>query len=164
MNKLRYVKRLEFNIFPILGIFITFFVAGGTPSRDGIGALFLLPLTWTICSFVFQDIILFHRNGFGLKIFYMITCLRYLILPVLTCLAGDVSSPYGYFAAGTYRYAIIIQCIELVTSCIAIKINYEKLNQKNFKKNLSVHFSYDNISFTITLLLSSFSLINLDFK
>ena len=116
------------------------------PSRQGVGLLFTLPLTWAFCAFIFQDIVGYCAGGFGLKIFYATTVIRYLLLPVLTCISGDVSSPYGIFAAEAYRYAIIIQDIELVVCCITIRLFYQKTLNKCLISPKGSPAFYDDIS------------------
>lgn len=144
---LRYVKTKRFGwLICIFSFFISVFVFAFQPNRQGLGLFFTLPLTWSICSFVFQDIIDYHKHGFGLKIFYLVTIIRYLVLPILTCISGDISSPYGFFSSNAYLYAIIIQDVELIVSCITIKLYYQKTYDYYKILYSSQNAYYDDVS------------------
>ena len=130
----------------LTGLIVSFYVLLAQPVRDGFELYFTLPLTWLICSFVFYEIVEYHVGGFGLKLFYAVTVARYLVLPVLTCFEGDVSSPYGFFSAGAYRYAIFIQDVELIVCCLVIRLSYQRTLKKVKEAHRADGVWYDDIS------------------
>ena len=153
MKRLLYVKTNPFGLFGLVGIAVSLYTLYMLPDRPGLELYPLLPITWTICVFVFQDIIPYHKNGMGLKFFYATTVFRYLIIPILTCLAGDVSSPYGYFGADAYRYAIVMQSVELFICAATIKVSYEPYYYQVAQNVHEKNFCYDDISIGSLLLI-----------
>lgn len=115
----------------LVGIVSTFYVAMNTPTLPGTELFWTIPGIFTICAFLFCDIIPYHKNGFAFKIFYLLIFLKYLVLPIDTCIVGKFSGEWGYFSTGAYTYAILMQDIELFVCCCVIKYYYGREYKKN---------------------------------
>lgn len=110
--------------------------------------LFLLPLSFSICLVLFKRIIQYHRNGYGLKVLYFIIVTRYLIIPTLTCLTKSYSS-LTIYSNDAYYYGVIMQVIELITTCAVIYVYFPKTNASCSIKHLKEggSYYYDELSF-----------------
>lgn len=135
-NNINLDKRLiKFFMRPLIVISFacSFYVFFNTPEVSGTSFFFTLPLTFSFCCLFCSEIIEYQKHGFGLKVFYSVVLVRYLILPVLTCMAGhfavDGISAFGINGLSSsdgYSYAIWLSNIELIVSCIIIKRYYRK--------------------------------------
>lgn len=134
------------HILILVGIISTVYVGLNTPNQEGAAFFFLLPLSFTICIFFFKKIIPYHRNGFGLKVLYSVILVRYIIIPVLTCIMGSFSN--GMYSERGYTYGIFMHIIELFVTCAVIYYYFPKTYSKclvkyKFSNN---NLYYDNIS------------------
>lgn len=103
------------------------FIALGPTARNGLELLWLLPLTVAICSIIFPNIIAYHKDGIGLKIFYVIIFIRYILSPVLISATNGVTSLDMIHASITgYYFATIVSIIELIVCCLTISICWNK--------------------------------------
>lgn len=131
----------------IIGLVTTGYVLMNTPNVEGTELFFTLPLSFVICLLSFKRIIPYHRNGFGLKVLYIIILFRYIIIPILTCYVGSFSRSTSY-SSGAYRYGIIMQNIELLVTCATIYFYFPKIYDKcygKYKKRAKTLF-YDDLS------------------
>lgn len=101
---------------------------------------FSLPLTFACCLLLFKHIIPYQAGGYGLKVFYFFCCLRYVFLPYFTCQVGSFASSWSSEA---YTYAIFIQDVELIVSCLSIHYYYSRkynvINQ-NLAEKKATHY------------------------
>ena len=117
----------------VISFACSFYVYFYTPEVQGTSFFFTLPLTFSLCCLFCSEIIEYQKHGFGLKVFYSVVLVRYLILPVLTCMTGhfavDGISAFGINGLSSsdgYSYAIWLSDIELIVSCFIIKKYYRK--------------------------------------
>ena len=86
---------------------------------EGLEILFLLPVAFTICSFLFSRAFSYWRGNVAFVIIFTTIFVRYLATPVLMTLSESalttVHPPPGY-----YRLAIFIQIFELVVTLAII--------------------------------------------
>ena len=110
-------------------------------STRGGELLFTLPLTLCLCMLAFPNLLTYQRDGWGLKAFYTVILVRYLLIPLVTVMEGKFAtgglSCYSLFRFSdpiSYSYAIISMDIELLTSLYVINRyylrDYEKHNSK----------------------------------
>lgn len=131
-NKLTYIIYV---LIIFLSAFTTLYVASNTPLQPGTKLYFTLPLTFTICLFLFKSIIPYHQGGYALKVFYFICVIRYVFLPFFTCKEGNFATNW---TSSAFAYAIIIQNIELIVSFSAISYYYTK-EYKRIRNKLLLH-------------------------
>lgn len=125
MFQINFKTDLLFYILLLTGIFSTIYV--GTEIAPSLAVpLFLLPLSFSICLVLFKRIIPYHQNGYGIKVLYFIIVTRYLILPTLTCLTKSFDK-LAIYSNEAYDYAIIMQVVELITTCVVIYIFFPKI-------------------------------------
>ncbi|NRD76946.1 hypothetical protein HPT25_05490 [Bacillus sp. BRMEA1] len=121
----------------------TIFLASSNTPREGLEQIWILPLLFGSCVIIFQKIINYHKGGIGLKIYYIIAIIRYLIQPYLIQITnGDISpTRMSNLAPSSYRIALFIQCFELVIACLTIRFSYPKIILRETKKNkiLNLH-------------------------
>ncbi len=130
----------------LVGLLVTIYVARNTPDVAGTSFFFLLPLTFTACCVFFRRIIPYHRGGFGMKVLYSVIVVRYLVIPFLTCYVGSFSS--SLYSADAYTYGILIQIVELVVTCVAVKFYFLKTYKKcnvNYH-NKAKRLEYDSLT------------------
>lgn len=148
LSKLSIVHRIKINPFPIVGVMATIYVMVNQPSHAGAMLYFTLPLVWGLCTFLFQDILPYHRGGVALKIFYIITFAKYIITPIIVCLAGSFSLVHGDFSRLAFMYAILIQDLELIVCFASIKYFYSREYNRIQRKKEDINYSrHDSISF-----------------
>lgn len=161
MFKANKTTDLFFYVLLLLGAISTIYV-GISSSNSIIVPLFLLPLSFTICCAFFRNILPYHRGGFGLKVLYSVILVRYVVIPVVTCVTGSYSS-LGIYSDSAYSYGIFMQVLELFVTCIVIKSYflrvYTKCN-KRYKSSNKKHY-YDTLSLGgIIVILFSLYVIN----
>lgn len=148
----------------VISFVVTIYVLLHPISTDGGEFLFTIPLVFFICSVVFHDIVRYQTGGFGLKVFYAIIILRYLVLPLWCCVIGSFS--YGGQTAYAldklsfpdgYRYAICATNIELIISLLTIRHYYPKeyfnISRKKETSFNSQRFSIFALAFIFITLL-----------
>ena len=145
----KFKNRLLKNLIFIIGIVETIFLVANSVPREGLEFMWLLPLTFCSCALFFRRIFDYHHGGLGLKVAYIIEIIRYLILPFLISISnGEISIVrMSIVPEISYRYAILIQCIEIIVFFTTIYYCYPKLLyriEKNYKKK-SKKFYLQNI-------------------
>lgn len=138
----------------IISIIIALYIFTNPISTPGGELLFLLPFSFFICTIVFPKLILYQKNGWGLKIFYIVIIIRYLLVPFLTCTQGVFAtgglSCYSLTkisAPESYRYALIAMVLELFTSLFIINKYYEKTFNKMHRKEMLKGITYESLGF-----------------
>ena len=104
--------------------------------RNGLDFLFIVPLIFALCILIFGKIIVpYHKYGLGLKIYYFIVIIRYVVQPFLIIIShGKLNFRMPEAAASSYPVAILIYCIELIIACIVIQKWYPIYIKKYQKK------------------------------
>ncbi|WP_349404111.1 hypothetical protein [Clostridium perfringens] len=124
-------------IFIIVGIVSTIFLISQGMVRNGLEYIFMLPLTFSLCVLAFGDIIDYHNGGVGLKVFYSVIVIRYIISPVLIVLTEGAKNPHMIdVSSNSNRLSVIIISCELVIACLTIKLSWKKCLAKAKKTNI----------------------------
>lgn len=84
---------------------------------SGMECLFLLPLSYAICTFVFQSAILKTYRKFPFLCLYLVLFLRYVVTPLL--MSTNQTCEFMNCDKETYIFAIIVMIVELFTIFIA---------------------------------------------
>ena len=136
------IKRLDKRYSPFLIIKIVFYILGlvctglvgfSNVVADGLGAFFLLPLSFTVACMLSHNTIVYAKDSFGLLILYGLITLRYLVSPVLTALSGNLVPNVSTSASGL-RYAVLFMIVELFVVVIAINVIWKPVLTENFKR------------------------------
>ena len=94
-------------------------MCGIATAEEGLELLFLLPVSFTICSFLFSRAFSYWRDNAAIVIIFATIVVRYLATPVLMTLSGTglttVSPSPSY-----YRLSILIQIFELFVTLAII--------------------------------------------
>lgn len=98
--------------------------------REGLRGLFVLPLSFAICCFVFGQIVCY--DGIGLKIYYIIALLRYMVQPLLIVLSNGRLNAIrmSVVEPQNYRVALFLQVTEIIIAGLTISRCYPKLYYK----------------------------------
>lgn len=146
----------------IISLLLSLFILLNPIKTPGGELLFLLPLALCVCTLLFPNLIRYQKDGWGLKIFYIVICVRYLLVPFITCIEGKFATGgltcYGLSRISmpeSYRYAIIAMIIELITSLFVINKYYDRTYKIITTKLASSKQTYQSLSI-IGLLLSLF--------
>ena len=101
----------------------SYYIYSEPVSRKGLDFLFIVPLFFAFCILIFgKKIIPYHKHGFGLKIYYFIVIIRYVVQPFLIVIShGKLNFRMPEASASDYPVAILIYCIELTIACIVIQ-------------------------------------------
>jgi len=87
----------------------------------GLELYFMLPLSYSVMALLCHDIFEYHSGGFGLKCLYIVSYIRYVVLPVYTC---SVWGALTFYPPNYYRYAIVVSCLEIIVTFVVIRIYY----------------------------------------
>ena len=131
-------------VFFWIGLFVTAYVLGMPLKEDGSQFFFTIPLTFSICCFIFKDIVSYSSGGMALKVFFTVCVFRYLVLPFFTCQQGHFNNVQ--FSANAYIYATFVEDMELIVSCVFIRHYYKKEYRRISKKALDKQFFYEDLS------------------
>lgn len=125
----------------IIVVIVSFFEAGWLafqePVRPGLQCLFMLPLFLGIAVGLFGEI--FRYGGIGLKVYYVIACIRYLLQPILLVAShGSLSSNrMSVVQPSSYYVSTAIACIEILVVFYTILKRYPQIYnrcQKTYEK------------------------------
>ncbi len=115
--------------------------------RKGLDFLFIVPLFFAFCILIFgKKIIPYHKQGLGLKVYYFIAIIRFLVQPYLIVIShGKLNLRMPEASASSYPVAILIYCFELTIACIVIQkwypIYFKKYQIKEkFGKEIVLNF------------------------
>lgn len=112
-----------------IGIIATLFVITHPINISGLELYFLLPFIYSLCVIRNKEVFLYHVDGFGLKCFYLVTFVRYVILPVYASSNGIIGT-YNNLNSSYYGYGIFVQILELLVSYTVIRLYYPKVYNK----------------------------------
>ena len=137
MNSLNTTSKLSNRILPAakinyffaaMGIVATF-LCGVSTLPPGLGLLFLLPVSFTVCTVVFYRAFSYWKDNLSFIIIFATIFIRYLANPVLMTIS---QSPLNtvHPSAIYYRYAIIIQVFELVATLAIIDYVWTRHKKK----------------------------------
>lgn len=122
------------------------YVAMNTPNLPGTEFFFLLPLMYGIVALFCKDVFAYHERAYGLKCFYVVSFVRYVVLPVYTCYVGEFGSYDGHNNPEGYLYAIFVSVLEIIVSYLTIRKFYLRIYAKeNAKKTKKIQF-YNDLS------------------
>lgn len=131
MNNLNIQEHLLHKSVLFAAIGITLYAILNPISTRGGELLFTIPLTLCLCLLAFPKLLIYQRDGWGLKVFYAVVLVRYLLIPLVTVMEGQFAigglTAYSLFRFSdpiSYRYAIISMDIELLTSLFVINKYY----------------------------------------
>ena len=124
MNINEPIKKIEthnsiINIVGFIAGLIAALICGVGTMKEGLGLLFLLPLSFAISSFLFVRAFSYWRDNVAFVIIFVTIVIRYLVTPILMTLSTTsltLVSPSPEY----YRLAIIIQVFELFATLIII--------------------------------------------
>lgn len=106
-------------VFALIG-FAVAIVCGLKPSvRDGLEALFLLPISFSVCCFLFSRTFRYWKDSIALTIIFVSIYVRYLVTPLLIALSGTCVSTFMP-TPESYRIALVVQIFELVVTLAVI--------------------------------------------
>lgn len=119
-------------IIVILAFLESFFIYSQPAPRAGLEFLFVVPLAFGICIlWRGYEIFGYHVGGIGLKIYYFIALLRYLVQPLLIVVSqGRLNFRMPEADPSSYPVAVFIYCLEIVIAVEVIKRFYPKLIHK----------------------------------
>lgn len=139
-NKIAYsygIDNLFFSIVSLISALICLF----STETDGLELLFLLPLSFTVCSFLFCRVFSYRYDNIALIILFATIFVRYLVTPVLmSTFKSELSSVHP--TPDYYRLAICIQIFELYAVMIILDSVWTRHRKR---KNLFVNSVYPNI-------------------
>jgi hypothetical protein len=147
-------------ILAIVAFIESYFIFSNAAPREGLEFMFIVPLFFAFCILVFgKKILPYQENGIGLKIYYTIILVRYLIQPFLIILSnGQLNSRMPLAKQDSYPVAILIYCLELFIACIVIKQwfpIYIRKYQREYrsKKQISLNAYGKNVLIVFSLFL-----------
>ena len=113
--------------------------------QRGCEAYFLVPCFYSIMAFLCRDIFKYHEGAFGLKCFYIVSFVRYAILPAYACHVG-ISGPYADSSPAAFRYAIFVTILEIIVAFSVIRKYYPTEYQRQLKKSIQQNtFRYNGL-------------------
>lgn len=126
-------------VLAVVAFIESYFIYSKAPPRNGLEFLFIVPLFFVFCILVFGKTILpYQEKGIGLKIYYTIILVRYLIQPFLIILSnGYLNNRMPEAREDSYPVAILIYGIELFIACIVIKQWFPIYTRKCKKEYIS---------------------------
>lgn len=109
------------------------YIAFQPAPRDGLEFMWVIPFVFGLALIIFGNIIEYHKGGVGFKVFYSIEIMRYLIQPYLILISNGTLTANRMPNAEpeSYEFSILIYCIELLMTCIAIKKWYPRYSRKS---------------------------------
>lgn len=123
---------LEFfrKVIPTISVVESVFIYFAQVPRNGLSELFLIPFAYGLCVLTLGKWIN-HHAGLGLRIFFIISILRYLIQPFLIILSGgELNHRMPEALSESYHMAIMIYILEVIISFGTICFFYDKEKNK----------------------------------
>lgn len=123
-------------ILVLVSLFAICYVFVNAPVREGLEMMWLIPAAFLVNVCLFGRILDYGVGTLGLRVFYVIILIRYIISPILiTMVDGKVDFiRMSNLPASVYHVAIIIQIIELFICVITIYFYYPRLVIKHLSK------------------------------
>ena len=122
-------------------------------TRPGLEQLWVLPLVLGICFLVFRKVFSYKEGTLGIKVYYFLAIVRYMVQPLLIVLSnGEVSSTrMSSVEAEYYRVALIIESLEIIIVSATINHYYPKclnkfMQRRNVPKLESNYYGGDGAS------------------
>ena len=150
----------------IVAFIIASYIIFNPIRTEGGELLFSLPLSLSVCTFLYPKLWEYQRGGWGLKVYYTVIIVRYLLVPFLTCIQGHFSiggiSAYALFAYSkpeSYFYALVAMNIELIVALSVINKYYNETYLKIKRKLLSEKRSNHAISLVGMLMVLFFVIL-----
>lgn len=131
------VKTLMWEIvFTFLSLSEAVYIAISPASREGLEYLWLLPAAFGICVLWGNRIIRYQKGSIGIKTYFVIAIIRFLIQPMLITLSGGKvsSNRMSIVDPSAYRIATIIECIEIIIVTVTVYYYYPKCLKRYLKK------------------------------
>ena len=133
----------------LIAVIETIILLFAPTTRQGLEFLYMLPFSFSICVVLWGKI--FKYKGVGLKVYYIIAIIRYLVQPFLILLSnGQVSViRMSQVKASSYYVSTVIQCIEIFIAFSIIRYTYGKMwiinkkkyaNQSAIKNDIGITF------------------------
>lgn len=96
--------------------------------RPGLEQIWALPASFGACCFAFGKVFSYHRGGLGLKLFYFIMFVRYMLTPGLIVVSGGRinATRMCLLDSSSYEAALVIMLVELVVSLACIAVFYPR--------------------------------------
>ena len=118
-------------VLALVGLAVAGYVASMPPARDGLQFMWLVPVSFAVCSLVFWHIIDYHKGGVGLKVLYAIIIVRYLAVPALIAATdGSVSPLMVGASADGYRFSTVVTVAELFICCTTISVAWPRISRR----------------------------------
>lgn len=130
------------NFLSVIGFIATLYVITHPINIPGVELYFLLPFVYSLCVLINKDVFLYHVDGFGLKCFFIVTFVRYVVLPVYASSEASIGS-YTRLDGEYYCYGIFVQLLELIVSYMVIK-KYYPIEYKRISSHLCVGKQFYN--------------------
>ena len=111
--------------------------------REGMELLFLLPLAFAFCRFVFARTFQCWKDNLALTIIFASIYCRYLVIPLTISLSGTCLSTLNP-SSSSYRMALFIQIFELFIALIAIDCIWLRYKRNQNKYATSVVWQNNN--------------------
>lgn len=144
-------------IISILSLLESIYIFSNNEPRNGLYYLFIVPLAYGICVYSFGKWI--NKNiGLGLKIFFIISVMRYMVQPLFIILSnGELNNRMPQALPESYRIAIIIYVLEIFISFFTVNFyckKWSKIKNKSFiPSNYTINVAGWCIIFIFLLLL-----------
>ncbi len=130
----------------IASLFASLFVLCSPIDLPGCQFYFLIPLSYCLMTFHCKEIFAYHHNSFGLKCFYGVSFIKYIILPCYVCCLNGQGFLFTC-SSSAYQYAILVTSMEIIVAMLVIKHwfpvsfkrqHYVMQRQKSYYSDLSV--------------------------
>ena len=127
-------------------------------AAEGMELLFLLPLSFLTCCFLFPRVFTYIQDNIGLVVLFSSIVIRYLLTPVMLTITGEML-PTLRPSVSSFRYASIIMSIELIVVFILFDYIWTKhkkrINDLSFSDDKPANFrlSVTGLAFLLFLLL-----------
>lgn len=131
---------LFLTLFGFIATAYVFFNPLVTPGLEG---YFLLPFTYSLCAITFKKVFIYQEDSFGLKCFFVVSFVRYVLLPIYACYTDGIGT-YNNLYPAYYRYAILVQLLELILSYWVINKFYVREYERLSHKLSNDSFQYYN--------------------
>ena len=105
--------------FVLLGFVIAMICSSQRTVREGLDFLFVLPLAFSCCRFIFAKAFRYWKDNIAFTIIFATIYVRYLFAPLLISLSGTCITTLSPSPA-SYRAALIIQTAELFVTLFLI--------------------------------------------
>lgn len=135
-------------------------------NRRGLSMLFLLPACFGLIHLLYFSIDLVLHSGIGVKVYYSIMVVRYLLVPLMIASTDGVyntlpiTMPMVSVSEAGYQFSIIAMLIELIVASLSIRyfsrkisLRYTGFQKKEGISRINKGFSVTGFAFAAILLL-----------